>query len=172
MIVEASEHATSRKGRWLSMGLAQDEARRVAPGIPATVAASGGALLARVSRVAAGLDAAGLVALEIDLQEPPFGLPDGAAVEVTLELGSGEGLVIPRRALLEGPEGAWIFTLNGDTSRAVPVEVLARGDNELLVRGDLAPGAAVIVEHPSVLMTLAGGVPVRVAGAPGLEETP
>lgn len=150
----------------------QEEARQVVPGTPVTLAGRGGSLSARVSRVAAGLDPAGLTALEIDLSEPPWGLSDGASLAVTLELDSGQGLVVPRRALLEGPEGAWVFTLDRGAARAVPVEVVTRGGDELLVRGDLAPGKPVVVEHPSVLMTLAGGVTVQVAGASDRETAP
>jgi RND family efflux transporter MFP subunit len=151
--------------------LAQGEAREVRAGTPAILEARSERLSTEVSRVAAGLDPAGLVAVELDVGGPPFGLPDGASVDVTFELASGEGLVVPRAALLEGPEGSWVFTVREGRARAVPVEVVERGGSLLLVGGELEAGEAVVTEHPSILMTLAGGVAVRVLDAAS-EEAP
>jgi HlyD family secretion protein len=149
-----------------------ETARQVVPGSPAVVAARGDAVPASIARVAGGLDAAGLVAVEIDLPAAPFGLSDGAAVTVVLELEAGEGLIVPRRALLEGAPGPTVFVYREGVARAVPVEVLIRGGEEALVRGNLTPADSVVVEHPSVLMQLAGDVPVRLARPPGEEVAP
>jgi hypothetical protein len=43
----------------------------------------------------------------------------------------------------------------------LPVRILLRGDHQALVEGALVEGDHVVMEHPSILMTLSEGKPIR-----------
>lgn len=93
--------------------------------------------------------------------------PPGAAVEVVFRApAQGEGLIVPRDALVEGPQSQKVWrVVDGEpavTGEAVNVEVLARGTTEVLVSGErlsqqdrvvvrgnerLRPGAALVLEE-------------------------
>jgi hypothetical protein len=73
-------------------------------------------------------------------------------------------LVVPRDALLEGEQGAFVFGVAGGRARQVPVRVLARTASEAAVEGALREGEVVAVGRPSRLMLLADGSPVQPAG--------
>jgi len=121
-------------------------------------------LSAVVSRVAAGLDRSGLTSVEADLDRLPFGLTDGAAVGVAVVVEAAEGLVVPAGALLRGEAGDFVFRVEANAAQAVPVRVGVTSGDLAVVDGSLREGELVVVEHPSVLMRLADGVPVRVTG--------
>lgn len=145
--------------------LPQDAVAELRVGDPVTLRHGGAELEAGISRVAAGLDPSGLVSVEVDLDDAPFGLPDGAFLEVAFRVASADGLTVPLRALLSGQRGTFVFAVDdeGDASvaRVVTVEPLLRGETTAAVRGELREGDRVIVAHPSVLMTLADGQTVR-----------
>lgn len=145
----------------------QDSTTALQVGTPATLRHGLGAIAAEVSRVAAGLDPGGLVAVEIDLDRAPFGLRDGAFLEVVFELESVAGLAVPLRSLLSGARGTFVFVIEGESEvpsvRVRAVEVLLRGEQMAAVRGQLAAGDRVAVGHPSLLMMLAEGQAVRLA---------
>ncbi|MFP3941532.1 MAG: efflux RND transporter periplasmic adaptor subunit [Thermoanaerobaculia bacterium] len=149
------------------------EAARLTTGSPVVVTHAGHELPARVSRVAAGLGPAGLALVEVDLPDRLPGMMDGASVRLSLVLGSAEGLTVPEAALLDAAGGTSVFRLEtaADGSRVQPVrvDVRLRGSGRAVVEAvgaggtRLAQGDRVVVEHPSVLMTLAPGMVVRPA---------
>lgn len=162
----------------------QEVAMELVSDAPVTVRAGGRSLEAAVSRIGGGLDPRGLAIVEIDVPNRPLGRADGASVRVTLTVARREGLTVPGLALLEGSDGATVFRIerrrapeesaagggeeqgsgSGDPlylADAVPVEVLLRGSRRVAVEGALSAGDLVVVEHPSVLMRLSDGMPVR-----------
>jgi RND family efflux transporter MFP subunit len=162
--------------------LPQDALTQVAPGTAVVVRHAGIEHQARVSRVAAGLDPSGLALVEVDLPARLAGLADGVSVRLSLALEAAEGLTVPSGALLEGAGGATVFRVAVADGRprleTIAVSVLLRGRERAVVEPltvSLLPGQEVVVEHPSLLMTLASGMEVRLAepaagGAP--EPTP
>jgi RND family efflux transporter MFP subunit len=141
--------------------LPQEANRSLRPGTAAWIEWNHQRVQAPVSRIAAGLDRSGLAAVEVDLSEPPFGLSDGASVRLSLVLESGEGTVVPKQSLLEGQQGRFVFRVSEGRVEVLPVRILLRGADQTLVEGPLVDGDHVVVEHPSILMTLSDGTPVR-----------
>lgn len=154
--------------------LPQDALAELRVGDPVTLRHGGAELAAGIGRVSAGLDPSGLGSVEVDLDDAPFGLPDGASLEVIFRIASADGLTVPLRALLSGQRGTFVFAVDdeGDASvvRVVTVEPLLRGEGAAAVRGNLREGDQVIVAHPSVLMTLADGQTVRADRPPPGED--
>jgi membrane fusion protein, multidrug efflux system len=136
------------------------------PGLPVTLLNGQETVPAVVARVFPALGASHLATFECDLARPPPGLVSGATVGMDVQLSSAQGLVVPANALLEGTRDAWVFVVDHGTVRPVPVEVLDRSLDHVVVGGGLRPGDAVVVAEPSRLMTLAAGTKVQVASNP------
>jgi len=121
-----------------------------------------------VSRVFPAMQGTHLATFEVDLADPSPGFVAGATAGIDLHIQSGEGLLVPLDALLEGANGAHVFVVDqeaGGTSslRVVAVTVTTRSLDEAIVEGDLREGDDVIVARPSRLMTLSAGMEVRPA---------
>jgi RND family efflux transporter MFP subunit len=129
-----------RPGRRQSAGPGGPDAARAAPG-----------------ETVAGETVAGQA---VDLEGPP--LLVGQFVDAEIAGREGAYLRIPRRALRTGNE---IWAVEADSLvRILAVEVLQRGDNDVIVRGDLEPGAAVITDGVSLATE---GMRVRVRSGGG-----
>lgn len=135
----------------------------LAVGRPVTLSLGDTQIDASISRVFPALSGNHLVAFEVDIKTPSPGFVSGARVGVDVELGSAEGLRAPASALLEGTNGAWVFTVVDSVVHPVKVEVLDRSLDEVVIDGALADGATVVVARPARLMTLADGMEVSVA---------
>jgi RND family efflux transporter MFP subunit len=86
----------------------------------------------------------------------------GQFVDAEISGREGKYLRIPRRALRTGNE---VWLIEGDSVvRIRPVEVLQRGDNDVIVRGDLEPGVAIITDGVSLATD---GMRVRVLPGAG-----
>lgn len=74
-------------------------------------------------------------------------------------------LVVPQRAVLEGPQGKFVYILNAESkAEPRPVEVGDWADGGWIINSGLKPGERVIVDG---VLKIAPGVPVKVAdGAP------
>jgi len=123
-----------------------------------------------VSRVFPSMQGTRLVTFEVDLSNPAPGFVAGATVGVDLHLRSGEGLLVPLDALLEGTEGAHVFVVDQaadgtHTLRVAAVTVNTRSLDEAIVEGDLREGDDVVVARPSRLMTLSAGMEVSTVDA-------
>lgn len=140
--------------------LPQEVGRSLRPGGPVRIESGHERIKTSVSRIAAGLDRSGLITVEVDFDAPPFGLSDGASVRLSVVVGSAEGIVVPRGSLLEGERGTYAFRVHDGNVESLPVRALLRGDRGVVVEGPLAPGDRVVVEHPSILMTLSDGLSV------------
>jgi len=137
--------------------LPPEDFTRLRIGRRVAVKTEGTIINATVSRIFPAMGDTHLTTFECDVTNPPHGLVSGAAVGVDVEMSSGNGLVVPADALLEGDRGAWVFAVDRGVVRPVQVEVVERSLEEVAVKGDLNPGARVIVARPSRLMTLAAG---------------
>ncbi len=134
---------------------------RVRAGDPATLVLGGKTQQARVGRVHPSAGPSGTGTVDILLDEPPFGLPLGAAVEVRLTVDSLPNvLLVPAAAVLTGAHASRVHVVQADTVRVVPVEVLARSGEQAAVAGNLAPRDVLVLGSDSLLMRLADGVRV------------
>ncbi len=138
---------------------------RITPGGPATLVHAGRTLAATVGRIHPSAGTTGTGTVDILLEEPPFGLPLGASVEVRLGIDFlPDVLLVPAAAVLAGAASARVHVVEADTIRVVPVEVLAGSDQTAAVAGDLSPGEVLVLGSDSLLMRLANGVRVAPRG--------
>ena len=89
----------------------------------------------------------GTIGLKATFENADRHLWPGAYARVSLNAGtSKDSVVLPPQAVLEGPEGHFVFQLGADDKVAVhPVNLLRIQDNHAVVEG-LADGATVVVE--------------------------
>ncbi|MGB1014938.1 MAG: efflux RND transporter periplasmic adaptor subunit [Nannocystaceae bacterium] len=118
-------------------------------GDPATLEGPGGAKVeADIVGIVRALDSKTRTARVrlIPRELPPWLLP-GAAVDVVFGVQrEGEGLLVPRDALVSGVTQTRVFRVVSGAAKPVVVEVLATSGSEALVRGEgLAPGDPVVV---------------------------
>ncbi len=138
---------------------------RVRRGTPVDLTVGDQRVDARVARVFPAMQGTHLATFEVDLSDPPSGFVAGATVGVDVHIQSGEGLVVPADALLEGETGAFAFLVDRDPTgayslRVLPVTVTTRSLDAALVVGDLHAGQTVVVARPSRLMELSTGMRV------------
>lgn len=139
---------------------------KLGPATPADLTLGDERVRAAVSRVFPAMQGTHLATFEVDLSDPSPSFISGATVGIDLHLQSGEGLVVPLDALLEGANGAHAFVMDSavdgaHTLRVVPVTVNTRSLDEAIVEGDLREGDDVVVARPSRLMSLSAGMKVR-----------
>jgi membrane fusion protein (multidrug efflux system) len=92
-------------------------------------------------------DATGTVAIRAVLDNPG-GVVPGRIVRARIEgVTIPRSLVIPKRAVMHGAQGAYVWTVDGNGQVApAPVELGALSGNEVAVTAGLAAGARVIVD--------------------------
>lgn len=91
------------------------------------------------------------------------GLVEGQYVNVNVVLHKGEDVLVPVDALLTMNGSSSVFVLDTDgKARRLPVTILARGVEGVIVHEDLA-GRRIIVAKPDILLRVAAGVPLMVA---------
>ncbi len=124
---------------------------------------------ASISRIYPAVTVGTLATVEIDLPRPPFGLPSGATVDVSLVTRVVEGMVVPTRALLHTTQGDVVFALTDqDRVEVVPVRVLAKTDTQAAVSATLSPGQKVVTGRDSALLRLHEGMKVKPVSGEGL----
>jgi len=104
-------------------------------------------------------DATGTVAIRAVLDNPNGVVPGRivrARVEgVTIE----DALVIPKRAVMHGAEGTYVWTVDGaGQATPAPVELGAPSGNDVAVTAGLTPGARVVVDG---ILKVIPGVPLN-----------
>jgi RND family efflux transporter MFP subunit len=120
-------------------------------------------LVLPIARVFPAMDASHLATIEID---PPatMRLLPGSTVPVDLLRHSDDGLLVPTEALLENQSGAHVFVVIGDRVRTVPVQIVDRGADAVLIRGDVREGDRVAVGTPARLAGLTSETRIVVDG--------
>src|SRR5205085_2482714 len=97
-----------------------------------------------------------------ELPNPQGAIRPGEFVRVILKGATRpNALVVPQRAILEGPQGKFVYVVNDQsTAEARPVQLGDWVDQDWIVTGGVKPGERVIVDG---LMKLGPGAPVRIA---------
>lgn len=124
------------------IGLALEE------GHPATLLRGGERVSARVVGVVRAIDpATRTVQVRVEPIDVPEWLVPGTVIDVEVELErAGEGVLVPRDALVVGVVESRVVTIVDGVAKPVRVEVLDRGTTHVRVRGEgLAAGAVVAV---------------------------
>ena len=86
----------------------------------------------------------------------------GERLPVRLVIYQGKGTMIPQSALLQKEGQRFCFVPDGESSRPVPVKVVASGTEGVVVEGLTAE--KVITAKPDILLKLLAGVPVKIQG--------
>jgi len=125
-----------------------DVARFLAVGDKATLARKNESTAATIVGIVSALDTESrTVRLRLAPDAPAPWLLPGAAVEVLLTIERSEegALVVPRDALVYGIANIQVVKSVDDKAALVPVDIVANGRDEVLVRGEgLAPGDLVV----------------------------
>ncbi len=113
------------------------------------------AITAAISRVHPSTSQGTLASIEIDLEKPPFNLPTGAAVRISLTENSIEGWKVPARAVLENVEQSYLYTVtNGNRIHIVPARILATDGDWLVVAAELNEKNRLVIAQESGLLRL------------------
>ncbi len=144
--------------------LPADDLTAITEGLEVQLSLGGTIVDSNISRVVPAMDQSRLAIFEVDLQTPPAQFVPGATVAVDLQLRAMEGLAVPTRALLEGEDGTWVFTVIDGMVHPVEVHVLVRSTTHAVVDADLDEHDMVVTALPSRLMLLAEDMEVHVLG--------
>lgn len=104
-------------------------------------------------------DATGTVAIRAVLDNPN-GVVPGRIVRARIEgVTVEDALVIPKRAVMHGAQGTYVWTVDGNgQATPAPVELGALSGNDVAVTGGLMPGARVVVDG---ILKVIPGVPLN-----------
>ncbi|RTZ62162.1 MAG: efflux RND transporter periplasmic adaptor subunit [Gammaproteobacteria bacterium] len=160
--------------------LSADHGGRVAIPVPMAVlekAHVGGDVLLRhgkdtmkaeISRIDPTLDKHAMGHIEIDLDDRPFGLPEGYRVPARIISNSREdSLVVPANTVVTDKQAGHghVFRIESHDGREIvkriPVDILLKGAEGFAVSGDIKPGDKLVEAHESVLLRLRDGDPVQ-----------
>ena len=131
-------------------------------GEPAQILYDGKKIDATVSRVYPSARDAGVGTVEVDLPQPPFGLPLGATVSVNLPIQHiTSAILLPTGAVLKSVDKASVFKIVNGKARVIPVTVLGESEDGFAVSGALNSGDSVVVGSDSLLMRLTDGTNVK-----------
>ena len=89
--------------------------------------------------------------------------PSGERINVSLVIYEGEGIKIPLGAILQKEQKAYCFVSGGDRAIPVEVQIIARGEDGVIVEG-LKAGDKVVTAKPDILLKLLSGVPIATGG--------
>jgi hypothetical protein len=92
----------------------------------------------------------------------PLTLDSGARVEAKILTYEGNGVFLPREALLFKESKAYALVVNGHSAKAVEVNIIAKGDEGYVVSG--APLEKVVVAKSDILLKLLSGASLAIKG--------
>ncbi|MCB9741169.1 MAG: efflux RND transporter periplasmic adaptor subunit [Alphaproteobacteria bacterium] len=116
---------------------------------------------AEVVALVPALDPTSRTAL-VRLRPTQAGLMPGESVSVRFPVTwGGEGLLVPRDALVLGPDSARLVRVVDGAAESLPVEVLARGESEALVRGEGLQAGDVLVTRGNERLRPGQAVSIR-----------
>lgn len=129
------------------------------------VGLSGREIKGAVSAIDSRVDPATRVfEVEATLEEGIEGLKPGMSITVVVEFAGEPQKTVPSLAVQWDRQGSFVWTLDGDTAKRTPVQILGRRSGIAVVAGGLEPGAEVVVEG---LQRMREGATVeRVGGEP------
>lgn len=151
-----------KAGYYIQVNIPQADFSRVHQGdkaeiIPDHLAAGTGAsaITAGISRIHPAISFGTLATVEIDIATPPFNLPTGATVRVTLAEGTATGWKIPARALLENVQKSYVFTVDDQhLVHIVPATIRAKNGDWMVINAPLKENSQLIVAQESALLRL------------------
>ncbi len=139
-----------------------DDLTAMKVGEPAQILYDGKKIDAEISRVYPSARDAGIGTVEVDLPEPPFGLPLGATVSVTLPIQRIESVILlPIGSVLKSVDKASVFKIVDGKAKVVPVTVMGESEDGFAISGQLREGDTVVVGSDSLLMRLTDGTSVK-----------
>jgi len=128
-----------------ALGVEPGDEAKIKPGQNAQLTALAGnaTALAKIERVGAAIDTK--TRLVDVVATAPNGWLDGEAVQATINVGTVSGWVMPRDAVLDDDQGAYLFQASGGKAMRVAVTRLGfQGDN-VVVSGALDPSLSVVI---------------------------
>lgn len=84
--------------------------------------------------------------VEAVLAEGIQGLKPGMSITVMLEFAGEAQIAVPSLAIQWDRRGSYVWTLDGDRAQRTAVQILGRRSGAVIVAGNVAPGAEVVVE--------------------------
>ncbi len=151
----------------ITVSVSTEDLPRLKAGLQARVTWKGKALTVPIARVYPSADRSGVGTVELDLPEPPFGLPLGASVTVEIPVRRiPDVLLAPEGGVLQGPEKATVFKIVEGRIRVVPVRVLGASPTQFALEGPLSPGDEIVTGSDSLLLRLTAGTKVEKAESP------
>jgi membrane fusion protein (multidrug efflux system) len=107
----------------------------------------------------------GTVEAEAEVPNPDGALKPGQFVRVRLSGATRpQALLVPTRAVLEGPQGKFVYTMADNKANPKPVQVGDQIGDQWIINQGLQPGDQVIVDGMARIFF--PGAPVQVAQAP------
>jgi multidrug efflux system membrane fusion protein len=102
-------------------------------------------LTAPVNFVSNVMSNAGTIELRSDFANEDEALVPGELVDVTVQLDDIRGaIVVPRVAVINGPNGTFVYRVNHGAVQQVPVSVAFDDGTDMAIKGDILPGDAVV----------------------------
>jgi len=119
-------------------------------------------IISTITRINPSLDSLSMGSLEVDLNQRPFNLPNGAPIAAKVITASETGMTVPVEALLPGSKGKvrkLFKVLSGNPShiQQVKVQIILCGNSRCVIQGPINLGDKVITAHQSVLLQLHNG---------------
>jgi RND family efflux transporter MFP subunit len=84
--------------------------------------------------------------VEATLEEGIEGLKPGMSIIVSVDFEGEPQKTVPSLAVQWDRRGSFVWTLDGDTAKRTPIQILGRRSGVVIVAGDVEPGAEVVVE--------------------------
>lgn len=109
---------------------------------------SGASVPATIVGIVRALDEASrTIRIRLVADEPAAWLLPGAAIDVllTVQRSEPDAVVVPRDALVYGIADIHVIKVNDQRAESIPVEIVARGRDEVLIRGESLAAGDVIV---------------------------
>jgi len=129
----------------------------------ASVGAPGREIRGEITAVDSRVDATTrLFKIEATLREGISGLKPGMSITVTADFPGEPHTTVPSLAVQWDRQGAYVWTLDGDAARRVPVQILGRSSGTVIIAAELEQGQEVVVEglqrmREGIAVTRVGG---------------
>lgn len=152
----------------IDVAIPESEVSHVAQGQPATITAKelpGRSFAAEITRFAYALDeTTRTMPAQIELANGDLALRPGMLVDVTIEVErKPDALLLPAQAIVSEKQGHFVYAVTDQKARKVPVELGVDDGTSVEIKGELAPGEAVVVAGRE---GLAEGQPVEAVPVP------